>query len=119
VPMTIDAMSGPLVSSDTCSSLVSCPSSLPPSLPLSSPLSGCPPFYGSNSDAIHDMILTEEADFTSKRFSHVSALALDFLQKLLIKDVNRRLTPQEALAHPFIQQVPSSCPLPLTPDPPP
>lgn len=45
-------------------------------------LSGCPPFYGSNSDAIHDMILTEEADFTSKRFSHVSALALDFLQKV-------------------------------------
>jgi hypothetical protein len=28
------------------------------------------------------MILTEEADFTSKRFSHVSALALDFLQKV-------------------------------------
>jgi calcium-dependent protein kinase len=45
-------------------------------------LSGCPPFYGSNSDAIHDMILTEEADFTSKRFSHVSSLALDFLQKV-------------------------------------
>lgn len=67
------------------------------------------------------MILTEEADFTSKRFSHVSALALDFLQKvahptspsksdfhvqLLVKDTSRRLTPQEALAHPFIQQVP-------------
>lgn len=68
-------------------------------------LSGCPPFYGSNSDAIHDMILTEEADFTSKRFSHVSSLALDFLQKLLVKDVSRRLTPEEALAHPFIQQV--------------
>jgi serine/threonine protein kinase len=86
-----------------------------PLSPLSlSLLSGCPPFYGSNSDAIHDMILTEEADFTSKRFSHVSALALDFLQKLLIKDVNRRLTPQEALAHPFIQQVreglSSTCP---------
>eukprot|EP00604_Paraphysomonas_vestita_P003234 CAMPEP_0174821462 /NCGR_PEP_ID=MMETSP1107-20130205/8403_1 /TAXON_ID=36770 /ORGANISM="Paraphysomonas vestita, Strain GFlagA" /LENGTH=429 /DNA_ID=CAMNT_0016038525 /DNA_START=1230 /DNA_END=2522 /DNA_ORIENTATION=+ len=68
-------------------------------------LSGCPPFFGSNSDAIHDMILTEEADFTSKRFAHVSSLALDFLQKLLVKDVSRRLTPEEALAHPFIQQV--------------
>lgn len=43
---------------------------------------GCPPFFGSNSDAIHDMILTEEADFTSKRFAHVSSLALDFLQKV-------------------------------------
>jgi calcium-dependent protein kinase len=45
-------------------------------------LSGCPPFYGSNSDAIHDMILTEEADFSSKRFSHVSPVALDFLQQV-------------------------------------
>lgn len=66
-------------------------------------LSGCPPFYGSNSDAIHDMILTEEPDFSSKRFSHVSALGLDFLQKVLIKDVNLRYTPQQALMHPFIK----------------
>mmetsp|Transcript_19800 Transcript_19800/g.28472 ORF Transcript_19800/g.28472 Transcript_19800/m.28472 type:complete len:659 (-) Transcript_19800:13-1989(-) len=71
-------------------------------------LSGCPPFYGSNSDAIHDMILTEEADFSSKRFSHVSSTALDFLQKLLVKDANQRLTPEQALAHPFIQLANSS-----------
>ena len=76
-PMIRDVMSGQLELSATCYSLVLCSPSL-----LASSCSGCPPFYGSNSDAIHDMILTEEADFTSKRFSHVSALALDFLQKV-------------------------------------
>ena len=65
-------------------------------------LSGCPPFYGSNSEAIHQMILNAEPDYSSKRFAHVSIQAIDFLKKLLVKDPTNRMTTEEALAHDFI-----------------
>lgn len=68
-------------------------------------LSGCPPFYGSNSEAIHDMILNGEPDYSAKRFAHVSLQAIDFLKKLLVKDPAKRISTEEALEHPFIQRL--------------
>lgn len=68
-------------------------------------LSGCPPFYGSNSEAIHQMILSAEPDYSAKRFGHVSVQAIDFLKKLLVKDPAKRISTEEALDHPFIQRL--------------
>lgn len=67
-------------------------------------LSGCPPFYGSNSEAIHQMILNNEPDYSAKRFAHVSIQAIDFLKRLLVKDPMKRISTAEALDHPFIQR---------------
>ena len=68
-------------------------------------LSGCPPFYGNNSEAIHQMILHAEPDYSAKRFAHVSIQAIDFLKKLLVKDASKRISTEEALDHPFIQRL--------------
>lgn len=70
-------------------------------------LSGTPPFFGKTPEEIHNSTLTKEAEFPSKRFRHVSPVALDFMRCLLTKDPNRRISLAEALAHPFISGVPS------------
>lgn len=68
-------------------------------------LSGSPPFYGPTSDAIHDMIQNQEPEFPSRKFSHVTDSAIDFLKKVLVKDPANRITPEAALQHPFIQNL--------------
>lgn len=65
-------------------------------------LSGTPPFYGKTPEDIHNSTLTKEAEFPTKRFRHVSPVALDFMRRLLVKDPQRRMTLTDALLHPFI-----------------
>lgn len=65
-------------------------------------LSGSPPFYGESSEEIHDMIKTKEADFNPRRFGNCSSVAIDFLQRLLRKRPDDRMTLEEAMHHPFI-----------------
>ena len=65
-------------------------------------LSGTPPFYGKTPEDIHQSTLTKEAEFPSKRFRHVSEVAIDFMRRLLVKNPDERMTLGDALMHQFI-----------------
>ena len=66
-------------------------------------LSGSPPFHGDTSDAIHDMILHNDAEFPEKRFGGRSPASIDFVQKLLKKNPDDRISLEDALSHDFIK----------------
>lgn len=65
-------------------------------------LSGSPPFYGKSVEDVYQSILTKEASFTDKKFRHVSNGCLDFMKRLLVRDVRNRMSTADALNHPFI-----------------
>ena len=67
-------------------------------------LCGRPPFMGNSEDNILKQVRRAEWDFVGPEWSGASAEAKDFIEKLMQKDVNRRLTAVEALAHPWIQK---------------
>jgi len=69
-------------------------------------LSGSPPFFGKTVDDVYVSIQTKEATFTDKKFKHVSNSCLDFMKRLLTRDVRQRVTAAEALLHPFITGAP-------------
>lgn len=63
-------------------------------------LTGSPPFHGTD-DQVLAKIKAGQPQWSS-RFHRLSEPAKDFTQKLLVKDVNVRLSAQDALAHPWI-----------------
>lgn len=65
-------------------------------------LSGCPPFHGRTPEEIHQSTLTAQAEFSERRFRHVSPIGIDFMQRLLNKNPDLRMTSDQALAHRFI-----------------
>ncbi|XP_020640438.3 death-associated protein kinase 2 isoform X1 [Pogona vitticeps] len=65
-------------------------------------LSGASPFLGETKQETLANITAVNYDFDEEFFSHTSALAKDFIRKLLVKDARKRLTIQEALSHPWI-----------------
>ncbi|XP_005987765.1 death-associated protein kinase 2 isoform X2 [Latimeria chalumnae] len=65
-------------------------------------LSGASPFLGESKQETLTNITAMNYDFDEEFFSHTSELAKDFIRKLLVKDTRKRLTIQEALAHPWI-----------------
>ncbi|NXM91071.1 DAPK3 kinase, partial [Oenanthe oenanthe] len=65
-------------------------------------LSGASPFLGETKQETLANITAVNYDFDEEFFSNTSDLAKDFIQKLLVKDTRKRLTIQEALAHPWI-----------------
>lgn len=65
-------------------------------------LSGCPPFHGRTPEEIHQSTLTAQAEFSERRFRHVSPIGIDFMQRLLNKNPDLRMTADQALAHRFI-----------------
>jgi calcium-dependent protein kinase len=65
-------------------------------------LSGSPPFHGNTVDEVYQSTLTKEAVFPEKKFRHISPACMDFMRRMLTKDVNLRITTAQALAHPFI-----------------
>lgn len=62
-------------------------------------LSGCSPFTGDTNQETYLNISQVNLDFPEEYFSAVSQLAIDFIQKLLIKDPNCRLKVDESLEH--------------------
>lgn len=75
-------------------------------------MSGRLPFSG---DTIEDVLKNVAAcngavDFPMEKWSHVSPMAKDFIQKLLAPNPADRLTANEALSHPWLK----SCSLPQT-----
>ncbi|XP_064933104.1 death-associated protein kinase 2 isoform X4 [Columba livia] len=68
-------------------------------------LSGASPFLGETKQETLANITAVNYEFDEEFFSNTSDLAKDFIQKLLVKDIRKRLTIQEALSHPWITPV--------------
>ena len=66
-------------------------------------LSGSPPFSGASVNDVYEAIKTQEPSFVDSKFQHLSPTCIDFVQRLLVKDPELRMTTAEALAHPFIK----------------
>ena len=65
---------------------------------------------------VYQSILTKEASFQDKKFKHVSGSCMDFMKRLLVRDVRYRLTSAEALKHPFITGATTAVPRPVLQD---
>jgi len=65
-------------------------------------LCGYPPFNGRNNDETHAAVLRGRYSFPSREWKHTSREARDFVRGLLQTDPKRRMTVEEALAHPWM-----------------
>ncbi|XP_019394199.1 PREDICTED: serine/threonine-protein kinase Chk2 [Crocodylus porosus] len=67
-------------------------------------LCGYPPFNERNTKlSLKEQITQGKYTFIPKEWKHVSDTALDLVKKLLVVDPNKRLTTEEALGHPWLQ----------------
>lgn len=67
-------------------------------------LSGSPPFSGPTVNDVYEAIKTQEPSFVDSKFKHLSPTCIEFVQRMLVKDPELRMTTAEALIHPFIKQ---------------
>ena len=67
-------------------------------------LTGCPPFQGENLAEVYNEILYEKLKLYRSDWEELSVHALEFVKNMLKKSPDSRLTPDEALNHPFIEQ---------------
>mmetsp|Transcript_21075 Transcript_21075/g.20770 ORF Transcript_21075/g.20770 Transcript_21075/m.20770 type:complete len:164 (-) Transcript_21075:471-962(-) len=65
-------------------------------------LCGYPPFYGENDQEILEAVIAGEYDFDDEVWDEVSDEAKDLINNLL-KPEQERLTPKEALHHPWVK----------------
>uniref|UniRef100_A0A667XXY3 Si:dkey-240h12.4 n=1 Tax=Myripristis murdjan TaxID=586833 RepID=A0A667XXY3_9TELE len=89
------------------------PQYIPPEVinhePLSTPfysllrLSGLSPFQGETNEETLRNVVAMNYKFDERYFSTTSNMAKDFIQKLLVKNPNDRLTAEECLNHPWIK----------------
>ncbi|KAM3843915.1 death-associated protein kinase 1 isoform 1-T2 [Vipera latastei] len=66
-------------------------------------LSGASPFLGETKQETLANVSAVNFDFEEEFFSNTSALAKDFIRRLLIKDPKKRMTIQDSLQHPWIK----------------
>ncbi|XP_036394775.1 death-associated protein kinase 2-like [Megalops cyprinoides] len=66
-------------------------------------LSGMSPFQGDTDEETLRNIVGMNYEFEDLYFSQTSDMAKDFIQKLLLKDPNERMTAEECLLHPWIK----------------
>ncbi|KAM4578285.1 death-associated protein kinase 1 [Fundulus diaphanus] len=66
-------------------------------------LSGASPFLGDNKQETLANVSAVDYTFDEEYFSNTSALAKDFIKRLLIKDPKKRMTIQDTLQHPWIK----------------
>lgn len=66
-------------------------------------LCGRPPFNGATEEQIIARVKQGMWSFKGEIWSDVSDSAKDLIEKLMCKDVSRRLSAVEALAHPWIK----------------
>ncbi|XP_035235044.1 death-associated protein kinase 1 [Anguilla anguilla] len=66
-------------------------------------LSGASPFLGDNKQETLANVSAVNYEFDEEFFSNTSALAKDFIARLLIKDPKKRMTIQDSLQHPWIK----------------
>ncbi|XP_030638336.1 death-associated protein kinase 2-like [Chanos chanos] len=66
-------------------------------------LSGMSPFQGDSDEETLRNIVTMNYEFEDHYFNQTSAMAKDFIEKLLVKDPSERMTAEECLLHPWIK----------------
>ncbi|XP_076853731.1 death-associated protein kinase 1 [Brachyhypopomus gauderio] len=66
-------------------------------------LSGASPFLGENKQETLANVSAVDYEFDEEYFSNTSALAKDFIARLLVKDPKKRMTIQDSLQHPWIK----------------
>ncbi|OMJ68268.1 hypothetical protein SteCoe_34334 [Stentor coeruleus] len=66
-------------------------------------LCGNPPFNGNTEEVIFSKITRGVFNFSSKLWTDISKEAKDLIQKMLCKDVEKRLSAVEAWNHPWVQ----------------
>eukprot|EP00298_Acanthocystis_sp_HF-20_P017716 c21812_g2_i4.p1 GENE.c21812_g2_i4~~c21812_g2_i4.p1 ORF type:complete len:200 (+),score=71.70 c21812_g2_i4:76-675(+) len=66
-------------------------------------LCGYPPFQHEDSDKLFKLILKGSFKFDSPWWDDVSKEAKDLIKKILVPDPVKRLTPKQALQHPWIK----------------
>jgi calcium-dependent protein kinase len=66
-------------------------------------LCGYPPFHGSNNHEIFDRIKKQKYSFYVEDWDEISFEAKDFISKLLLLNPSDRITPKEALRHPWME----------------
>ncbi|KAG9402365.1 hypothetical protein AC1031_006980 [Aphanomyces cochlioides] len=66
-------------------------------------LCGFPPFYDESQVQEMEKIRRADYDFPSPYFDEISDLAKDFIRKMLVVDVDARLSADDVLAHPWLQ----------------
>ena len=67
-------------------------------------LIGSPPFDGQNDSEIWKKIINDEIDYSNPKMKSLSPEAIDLMQKLLIKNPDKRLSASEALEHIWIKK---------------
>ncbi|GAM29199.1 hypothetical protein SAMD00019534_123750 [Acytostelium subglobosum LB1] len=65
-------------------------------------LCGFPPFYGDTIPEIFEYIMEGNFDYPAEYWGHITPAAKDFINHLLVVDVNSRLTAKDALTHPWL-----------------
>ena len=66
-------------------------------------LSGEPPFQGRDNDEIFDAIEEGKVHFPYDQWHNISQEAKDFIYSLLVLDPEERMTPLQAIKHPWIK----------------
>ncbi|XP_041867324.1 death-associated protein kinase 2 [Melanotaenia boesemani] len=66
-------------------------------------LSGSSPFQGETDEETLANIIAMKYEFDAHYFSMTSAMAKDFIQKLLVKNPEERMTAEDCLCHPWIK----------------
>ncbi|XP_044535757.1 death-associated protein kinase 1 [Gracilinanus agilis] len=66
-------------------------------------LSGASPFLGDTKQETLANVSAVNYEFEEEFFSNTSALAKDFIRRLLVKDPKKRMTIQDSLQHPWIK----------------
>jgi len=67
-------------------------------------LSGLSPFMGDNDSQTYNNITKAEFDFDDESFDEISDEAKDFISKLLVKDLNKRMLANQCLSHPWLDK---------------
>lgn len=66
-------------------------------------LVGDPPFNAESDSELFDAIVMQQVPYLQKDWKHISPDGVDFVQSLLSKNPDKRLTSSEALRHPWIK----------------
>jgi len=67
-------------------------------------LCGFPPFYSESVPEVFEQILKAEYDYPEEYWEDISPEAKDFINHLLIVDVTKRLTAEQALDHAWLKK---------------
>ncbi|XP_072986209.1 phosphoenolpyruvate carboxylase kinase 2-like [Typha latifolia] len=64
---------------------------------------GAPPFYGETAGDIFTAVLRGNLRFPTRIFSGISPAAKDLMRRMMCKDVSRRFSAEQVLAHPWMR----------------